>query len=278
MSEKTVVDGVAGVIRTYELMDRVRTRQDLVIRDDQFDHGALLDAVGYARRRRIRVSLLDTGRFGLNEIEALARGGARVLTSDEARPRADEWLVLAEACREGGTHLAAFWTGPLPGPEGEAAIPLQTLEDLLGRGMDLHLTDRLHARDGGALAGLAGAAKKGRGYFVFYRIGPPIAELAGLARRRAWVHFTDRDAADEGWAGPAVKVARAAVSAGARAVIHVERGLPLELLEELWDAGAALVFMTPPSDERSLLRPVERKAARRKLPPRAYHLSTAFLP
>jgi hypothetical protein len=278
MSEKTVVDGVAGVIRTYELMDRVRTRQDLVIRDDQFDHGALLDAVGYARRRRIRLSLLDTGRFDLTEIETLARGGARVLTSDEARPRADEWTVLAKACREGGTHLAAFWTGPLPGPEAEAAVPLQTLEDLLGRGMDLHLTDRAQPRDVAALAGLAGAAKKGRGYFVFYRIGPPVAELAGLAQRRAWVHFTDRDAADEGWAGPAVAVARAASSAGARAVIHVERGLPLELLEELWEAGAALVFLTPPSDDRSLLRPIERKAARRKLPPRAYHLSTAFLP
>ncbi len=278
MSEKTIVDGVAGVIRTYELMDRVRTRQDLVIRDDQFDHGALLDAVGYARRRRIRLSLIDTGRFGLNEVEALARGGARVLTSDEARPRADEWRVLGQACRAGGTRLAAFWAGPLPGPDEEAAIPLQTLEDLLGEGMDLHLTDRLHARDGATLAGLAGASKKGRGYFVFYRIGPPVVELAGLAGRRAWVHITDRDAGDEGWAGPAVEIARAASSAGTRAVVHVERGLPLELLEELWEAGAALVFLTPPSDERSLLRPIERKAARRKLPPRAYHLSTAFLP
>jgi hypothetical protein len=61
-------------------------------------------------------------------------------------------------------------------------------------------------------------------------------------------------------------------------VVHIERGLPLELLEALWDAGAALLFLTPPSDDRSLLRPVERKALRRKLPARAYHLSTAFLP
>jgi hypothetical protein len=54
--------------------------------------------------------------------------------------------------------------------------------------------------------------------------------------------------------------------------------LPLELLEELWAAGAVLLFLTPPSDDRSLLRPVELKAARRKLPARAFHLSTAFLP
>ena len=60
MSEKSIVDGIGGVVRTYELMDRVRTRQDLVIRDDQFDFEALADAVRYAARRRIRLSLLDT--------------------------------------------------------------------------------------------------------------------------------------------------------------------------------------------------------------------------
>lgn len=278
MSEKTIVEGVNGVVRTYELMDRVRTRQDLVIRDDQFDLEALRDAVGYARRRRIRLSLVDTGRFALPEIEDLARGGARVLTSDEARPRAGEWEPLVEACRAGGTRLAVFWNGPLPaaGPNGE--IPAQALEDLLGRGLDLHLSDREHARDPEALAGLAAAARKGRGYLVFYRVGPPVAELAAPAGRRAWVHFNDREADEEGWAGPALEIARAAASAGSRAVVHVERGLPLGILEELWEAGAALVFLTPPSDDRSLLRPIERKAARRKLPARAFYLSTAFLP
>ena len=48
MSEKSIVEGIGDVIRTYELMDRVRTRQDLVIRDDQFDYAALLDTAGYA--------------------------------------------------------------------------------------------------------------------------------------------------------------------------------------------------------------------------------------
>jgi hypothetical protein len=278
MSEHPIEKGIAGVVRTYELMDRVRTRQDLVIRDDQFDYEALLDAVRYVGRRRIHLSLLDTGRFGLVEVEALARGGARILTSDEARPRADEWEILLEAGREGGTHLSVFWNGPLPAAEEDPAVSLQALEDLLGRGMDLHLSNRTHARDAGTLAELAAAAKKGRGYLVLYHLGPLVVDLAGLAGLRAWVHFTDRDSADERWAGPAVEIARAASSSGARAAVHVERGLPLRLLEALWDAGAALVFLTPPSDDRSLLRPIERKAARRKLPARAVHLSTAFMP
>jgi hypothetical protein len=278
MSERAIEKGIAGVVKTYELLDRVRTRQDLVIRDDQFEYEALLDAARYAGRRRIRLSLLDTGRFGLTEVEALARSGARVLTSDEARPRADEWEILLEAGREGGTHLSIFWNGPLPVAEENSAVSLQALEDLLGRGMDLHLSNRTHARDAGTLAGLGDAAKKGRGYLVLYHVGPLAVDLAGPAARRAWIHFTDRDSADERWAGLAVGVARAASSSGSRAAVHVEAGLPLDLLEELWAAGAALVFLTPPSDDRSLLRPIERKAARRKLPARAFHLSTVFMP
>ena len=61
MSEHPIEKGIAGVVKTYELLDRVRTRQDLVIRDDQFDYEPLLDAARYAARRRIRLSLLDTG-------------------------------------------------------------------------------------------------------------------------------------------------------------------------------------------------------------------------
>lgn len=278
MSEKTIEEGVADVLRTYELLDRVRTRQNLVIRDDQFDFTALVDAARYADRRRIPLSLLDTGRFGLDEVESLARAGARILTSDEARPRAEEWEFLLEACRAAGTHLSAFWSGPLPGAEAESGLTLVALDDLLRAGLDFHISNRTHPRDAGTLAGLAAAAKKGRAYFVIYHVGPLAAGLHGPAERRAWIHFSDASIEDEAGAILAVEIARTATRSGSRAAIHVERGLALELLEGLWAAGAALLFTTPPSDDRSLLRPVERKAARRKLPPRAYRLSTAFLP
>jgi len=278
MSEHPIETGLKDVVRTYELMDRVRTRQDLVIRDDQFDHEALLDAVRYAGRRRIRLSLLDTGRFDLAQVEALARGGARILTSDDVRPRADEWESLIEAGRRGGTHLCVLWNGPLPAAEAASGPTLQALEDLLARGLDFHISDRTHPRDAGGLTGLAAAARKGKAYFVLTHVGPLVADLAVPAARRAWVHFSDAAIADEPGAALAVEIARAAARAGSRAVVHIERGLPLELLEGLWTAGAALVFLTPPSDDRSLLRPIERKALRRKLPARAFYLSTTFLP
>jgi hypothetical protein len=278
MSEKTIVEGITGVVQTYELLDRVRTRQDLVIRDDQFDVSALLEAARYADRRGIRLSLLDTGRLGLDEVESLALAGARILTSDEARPQAGEWAILQRACRRGGTHLSAFWNGPLPASGAATGLTVSELETLLGAGVDFHVSNRTQARDTATMATLAAAAKKGKAYFVAYHIGPLAAELPGLAAGRAWIHFSDESLGDDAAAGLAVEIAAAAADAGSRAVVHVERGLGLEVLEELWAAGAALLFQTAPSDDRSLLRPLERKAARRKLPLRAYRLSTAFLP
>ena len=278
MSEHPIEKGVTGVVEVYELMDRVRTRQDLVIRDDQFDLTALLEAARYAGRRRIPLSVLDTGRFGVNDLESLARTGARLLTTDEARPKADEWEILLKACRAGRTRLAVFWKGPLPVGEEAAPVSRQSLENLLASGLDLHVSNRTRPRDPGDLAALAEAGRTGKAFFVVYHTGPLLDGLVELGSRSAWVHFADASLPDAPAAELAVAVARAAAEAGSRAVVHVERGLEIDLLDELWAAGAALLFLTPPSDDRSRLRPLEAKAARRKVPPRAYWLSTAFLP
>jgi hypothetical protein len=278
MSEHPIEKGIAGVVRTYELLDRVRTRQDLVIRDDQFDFEPLLEAAGYALRRRILLSLLDTGRLDLAELEALVREGVRVLTSDEARPRADEWEILLEARRSSRAVLSVFWNGPLPAADVSSGLSLQALENLLGRGLDFHVSNLNVRRDPALLAELAAASKSGRGYFVYYHHGPIAAELSMPASRGAWVHLTDSGSAEEAWAELAAGIASAGAAAGVRAVVRVEHGLPLDVLEELWAAGAALLFLTPPSDDRSRLHPIETRAARRKIPARAFHLSTAFLP
>jgi hypothetical protein len=279
MSENPIEKGITGVVQIYELLDRVRTRRDLVIRDDQFDTGALLEAAQYAARRGIGLSVLDTGRLGLVELEALARSGSRILTTDEARPRAGDLEILQDACRRAGTHLGVFWNGPLPAGDGSTEIPSQALEHLLERGLDLHVSNRVRPREAGPLAALSAAAKKGRGFFVIYHLGPLTPELAGPAAGRAWIHLSDASIEDASSAAMGVAIARAAAAAGSRAAVHIERGLELEVLEALWEAGAALLFQTPPSDDRSLLRPIERKAARqRKLAARAYWITTAFLP
>ena len=278
MDKHPIEKGIEDVVKTYELLDRIRLGRDLVIRDDQFEPEALLDAARFARSKGIRLSLLDTGRFEPSGLEWLVRERARFYTSDEARPREPELARLLKACRSARTFLAYFLNGPLQTQPATGSVSLEALKGLTSAGMDLHISNRAHARDSGALAELAENAAAGRSYFVYYHPGPLAAELAGLAAAGAWIHFPDRSLNAEDAVGLALEIARSACQAGSRAAVYVETGLSLPVLEGLFSAGAAVLFRTPPGDRESRLRPFEQKARKRELPARAFYLSTMFLP
>jgi hypothetical protein len=278
MDKHPVEQGIARVVKTYELLDRVRLGRDIMIRDDQFEAETLLDAARMARAKGIRMSLLDTGRFDRVGLERLIMTGVRIYTSDEARPAAPELDVLLRACRAAKSFTAYFHNGPLAAMAGPGSLSFPDLGVLAAQGMDVHLSNSVHARDFNMIGEIAANARAGRSYFVYYHHGAPVEGLAALAARGTWIHFSDRRLGEDAGSELAVEIVRAAAAGGSRAAVHVEAGLPLEILERLFAAGAVILFLTPPSDYRSLARPLERKALRRRLPVRAWWQSTAFLP
>jgi len=152
------------------------------------------------------------------------------------------------------------------------------LQELGREGLDVHVSDLDQPRDLAGLGEIVPFVRAGGGFFVFYRHGRPDEELVALAGRGAWSHLTDRPldiAADE---ATLLAWARAAKAGGSGAVLHVERGLPLETLQALQASGVYLLFKTPPSDRLSRLRPLEAAARRRRLPPRAFYLDATLLP
>ena len=60
-------------------------------------------------------------------------------------------------------------------------------------------------------------------------------------------------------------------------LLYIEKGMPVRFLGALFDAGAVLLFKTPPSDRRSLMRGLERKAAKRRPDPGSFYMQDAFL-
>jgi len=278
MDKHPIEQGIEDVVKTYELLDRVRLGRDIVIRDDQLGREALLDTARAARTKGIGVSLLDTGRFEASDLEWLIREKVRCYTSDEARPGEAELARLLKACRDSGSFLAYLHNGPIGPDAGAERLSQSALRSLAASGMDVHLSNRDHPRDLSALAELAESAGNGRGYFVYYHHGPLAPGLTELASHGAWVHFSDRSLAAGAPTELGLGVIRAARAAGSRAAVYVRAGLPLPVLESLFDAGAVLSFQTPPSDRQSLQKPIERRALRRKLPLRAFYLSTVFLP
>ena len=278
MTEKSVDEGLAGVVRTYELLDRLRLGRDFAVRDDQFDFSLLLDAARVSRAKRLTLTLLDTGRFGFVELEWLLAEGVRLCTSDEARPRPAELLRLLEAARRGRVRIAHLQRGPLPEEPAAGAMSIPDLQELGRAGLDVHVSDLGGPRDLAVLGEVVPFVRAGGGLFVFYRHGRPDEALVALAGRGGWSHLTDRHLDIASDAEILLAWARAAKAGGAGAVLHVERGLPLETLQALQASGAYLLLKTPPSDRLSRLRPLEAAARRRRLPPRAFYLDATLLP
>ncbi len=251
----------------YELIDRIGRSRALVIRDDQNTFEELLDAARAARARKKRFGVLDTGRLGVSELEWLAEAGAVIYTSDEARPSALELALIAKACRRGGGQAALFVNGDLGDRHG----------DLVRDGVILHVSNRDRAVDPLALAEQARAAGYGGGCLVYYHHGGPVPELVGIAAAGGRIHLSDRALEEKDL--DLMKTALEAARAGSGEVIlYIEKGMPVRFLGTLFDAGAFLLFKTPPSDRRSLMRGLERKAGKRRPDPGFFYLQDAFLP
>jgi hypothetical protein len=278
MDKHPVERGIEGVLKTYELLDRVRTRQDLTIRDDQFEFAVFLDAAVYARRRRIPMTVLDTGRFPAGELESLARKGVRICTSDEARPRPEELELLVRACRASRSSLAFLLEAELPAGAGPRRCPrapwrtsscpawTSTFPTVLGSAIPA--SSRPWRR------------RAGRGRRSSSIIITGLSRRSSSVRPRAGPGSISRTAASRtkrrpGWPVP---------SPGRRR--PRDRGPSwrssarwrLTFWKALWDAGAALRFLTPPGEAGSALGAIERKAGRRKIPPRAVYLSDILFP
>jgi hypothetical protein len=278
MAAKNAAAGVASVVRTYELLDRLRLGRDFAVRDDQLDFSVLLDAARIARAKHVRLTLLDTGRFGFVELEWLIAEGVRLCTSDEARPRPEELRQLLAAGRRGRVRAAYLQRGRLFADKAEGTMSLPDLQELGHAGLDVHVSNLGEPRDLAALAGLVPFVRKGGGVFVYYHHGRPEEGLVALAASGGWSHLVDRNVDETADRETLAGWARAARSGGAGAVLHVERGLTLETLQALQAAGAYLIIKLPPADRLSRFRPLEAAARRRKLPSRAFYLDATLLP
>ncbi len=250
----------------YELIDRLAAGRELAVRDDQNTFEELLDAARAARARKARFGVLDTGKLSGSELEWLGEAGARVFSSDEARPDALELAGVAKACARGGGAIALLVNGPLE----------ERHADLARDGVILHVSNRERAVDPSALAPLAGAARSGGGFLVYYHHGVPVPELGELAASGARVHLSDKALEDKDL-DLMTTILEASRAGGAEIILYIEKGMPVLFLRELFDAGAVLFFKTPPSDRRSLMRGLERRAAKRRPDPGSFYLQDAFL-
>lgn len=269
--------GGAAVRDNQGVCDNQVGRADRVVRDDQADFSSLRDAAKSRRGSGDPLKLIDSGKLSVPELEWLGAAGAEIFTSDCAGRNAHDLALVSNAAGKGGARVAHFHHGPFLTKEGESPVPFADLLELGRSGLLLYASNVKAARDFAALDALSNACAKGGTRFGYYHHGALVAALEDLARSGAWVHIDGRSLAADADVALLADCARAARAAGAGVVLHVDALLDPASIADLIEAGCHILFLTPPSDYRSPYRPLEERARRLRLDPRASYLFPAFM-
>jgi hypothetical protein len=263
--------------REFDLLSRAASSAVLTVRDDQFEFPWLLDAAQTSRRHGGRFRLVDSGRSDAVSLCWLIESGAEVYSSDEARPDRSQVLSVALAGRKSGRPTFYYIHGPLA-PDAAAGGAAGDTLALGDAGADIHLSNRVRPRAGGALLELARACRAGRGRFVYYHFGRLEPFLEELAAGGAWIHWPAEDLDSEAGYFLLGGILRSARASGGGLVLHLDRVWPPSRLRGLFDSGAFLEFHAPLGESSPDQRKFEAEASRRRPDFRAFYLHLEFLP
>lgn len=257
----------------FELLSLAASGQEITVRDDQYEFDWILDAVRLSRPKRRRFRLIDTGVLDCPQMEWIAKAGADIYTSDEARKDAQELLIINNACKHGKGIMAYFYYGPLGQEQHEKQDDkFSQLQDLGGNGIYIHMTNKDTEPDFSQLIQLAESSRKGGSWLVYYHYGALSSSLMLLKKSGAWVHISSQVLKDEENRTFISELIQSERSAGSNLILHVKEELDRSIVREIMQAGAFVIF--PPSriGYESPYKDLEKKAARRRLDFRAYYL------
>ncbi|MGB8952661.1 MAG: hypothetical protein WCC06_08345 [Candidatus Aminicenantales bacterium] len=260
----------------YGLISLAEEEKSIAVRDDQHEFSWLLDAIKTCHKNQGRFHLIDSGKLAVFQLEWLAEAGADIFTSDEARPKSEEILLLSRAAKKGGRFLAFLHQGSLDA-EAKMTLTYPDLREVGRSGVYLHLSNRANPPEYAKLHELAYECQKGSCWLVYYHHGPLDADLEELARSGAWIHLSDKSVQKEEDLAHLLNILKAVPDKKTNIVFHMEREVPVLWLQDIFRAGAVILFKTPPSHYKSPLRALEKEAERQKLDRRACYIYAKFL-
>jgi hypothetical protein len=262
--------------KTSDPLSLLKRKQNITVRDDQYDFSTLLDAVRQFRDKRYRFRLIDTGRFDPFELEWITSHGADLYTSDETRSNGHDLELISAATRKGNAVVACLINGKME-EEGENILSFSDLMNVGRSGVYMHLTNRHQTRDLRQVTRLAYNCTRSGSWLVYYHHGPLESSLMELGRNGAWIHIADQSLVGEESQSLIRDIVFCAHSAGSNLVLHWDDGAKFSLLDDIVKAGAMVLFKSPLFDFKSPLKVLERRIRRKRLDFRAYYLHPSIL-
>lgn len=244
-------------------LERQEKKSRLILRDDLYDLPVLRDILGKAASRKIRVSLLDSGRFAPAELEQLADFPFSFYTSDVSR---SDFQVLSQinlGLKRRGCRLFYFLQGELQENFG--------LWNNVGLFEAIYVSGREKDRPLELLAGLAEEVSHGRTSLAYYHHKKLEENLARVCLKNCWLHVSNKNFEEDAEI-MILDLLGEIKKYGGRPVVHVDRGQSYQFLKRLADAGAFLVFNLPPLEPASRIFSLSESWQKKKLPEKAFYL------
>jgi hypothetical protein len=268
---------LASPEKAFELFSLLKKKQNITVRDDQYDFSTLLDAVRQFRDRRYRFRVIDTGRFDPFELEWIVGDGADLYTSDETRTDVHDLELISAASRKGKAFVS-YLINRLWENGGDEDATFSDLMNVGQCGAYLHLTNRQQQRDILQVAQLAHNCTQSGSWLVYYHHGPLEKSLLELGHSGAWIHITDQSLEEEESQALVKDIILSTRSARGNVVLHWDNGNNVAVLDDIVKAGAVVLFKSPLFDYKSPLRVLEKGIRRKRLDFRAYYLHPSVLP
>ena len=258
----------------FELLDKAARDPNIMVRDDQYDYHWIMDAAQRCRKNGGRFRLMDTGRFDKIELIWLIGAGLDLYTDDQTRKDFKEAEELVLECQKNDSILAYLQTGAFAKEESESSV-FSGLVILARSGAYLYVSSREGKTELAAVSDLAQCCREGSTRLVYYHHGPADPVLEDIGSHGAWIHMTDKSVNKENLPLLLNTCQKANQNRGGL-IVHLEDEVEYDLVEDLIEADAFVLFLYTQFDYKSPFRELENKARKTKYDFRAYYLQHDF--
>ncbi len=259
----------------FELLDAAGLGQHLTVRDDQYDKDWISDAAEMCREKGYHFRLIDTGRFEKTELLWLIGSGLDLYTDDRARKEFNEIEELTLECLKKNTFLAYLHTGGFDKDKESELSVFSELKRIARCGAHIYLSSREVKREAAHIQELSVSCKEGNTRLVYYHHGPVEPVLVEAGNNGAWIHISEKSVAEEQRL-LLEDLCHSCRSGGGGLIVHLEDEAEYELVKDLIEAGAYVLFLYGLFDYRSPFRKLKEKAEQKDFDFRAYYLLHDF--
>lgn len=244
-------------------LEKIPKSRSLIIRDDQYELSELQEILSQAKKRKIKVSLIDSGRLSYLEIETLCNFPFSFYTSDSTRADFSSTVQVAEILRAEKHPVYYFLQNELT-----EDAPLFSRPEIF---TSVFISSREKPQNLNLLAALSEEVCGAGSSFVYYHHGQVEEKLADLSQKLCWIHMSNKFLEEEKEMA-ILDLLKEIKERKGHLVVHVDRSQSYAFLQLLSDHGAFLIFNLAPIEHSSKLYSLEKHWLRKKLPEQAFYL------